>query len=449
MEISGFDEFDECSVRRILVSDRCSQHSRCVIDLTMENHKAEYFIFSNKVGEKTLCVSIEGDLVFSGTVRSIRLKRAYSKTDIQAEAVSFTDLMDSEIHNRVFQNPNKTYGQINEFFTKDNIQIACIAEEIHDEKIEGILIQHKETDFEFLKRIYQEKGCFLFLDNHKKSGCIIEIGEKKKTGIEWLKSKDIIRFEQTIYENKKRAVITTKRIFDAGSEIYVFGTAYVICARTIDGRGDTLEIEYELEEPGCSEYSNTQDHLIRFGQAKVTCSASEDHLGKIQVEFLGYDNVMTDEKIWLDYLSPLTEKEGGIAAVPDEGEIVEVLMGQSECIAVGCVRRTELDERIQDLSKRSMLVRGCLVRISENKAEIEAGSGRVCISDKILHISNEKFEILIKENQCKIGFDESQIVLEDDCIQLDGKKKLEMKTNLFEIEGTKAVKVKTKSFDVG
>lgn len=446
MDISGFDRYN---VTRIQVLDEYNEHSKCLVEISLENERVNNFISENGVGTKTICASADGDIVFSGTIRSIQCTRTYLNTHIMITAVSYTDYLDSEIHNRVFQNPDKTFSDINNFFKQSNVDINCADESSSREKIDDILVQYNETDFDFIKRIYNKKGCRLFVHNSKKSAACIKIGIGQKIEKVLIDEKDIITFEQTVLQDNEYVKISTDKIFDVGSQVEVSGGTYWIIKRDIEARYEKTQAAYTLVKDINNHDDTTKAQAVSLGLAKVTADSSEDCLGKIQVEFLDFENVMSDKKIWIDYLSPLTEKGGGIIAIPDEGEIVEVFIRQGGCIAIGCVRQNEFDEQVKNVSKRSMLIKNCLFTVDEKALEVTVDKNAISITDEIMTVSNDKFEIIIKDNQCKIGFDDSRVVFEENGIQGVSKNKVEIKTKQLEIESSSSVKIKTNSFDVG
>lgn len=446
MDISGFDEY---VVERICIFDEYDQHSKCTVDVMVDNDELQKFMSDNVVGSKEICASIDDEIVFYGTIRNIKYSSTYLGTKVHVEANSFTDILDSEIHNRVFQNPNKTYSQINSFFSNKKVEISCVEESLDNEKVTGILIQHNETDYEFLKRIYSQRNVHLYVNDRKRTVCSVEIGEKRRTNRNSLDSTDIVKIERTLFENYEEIEVCSEKIFEVGSELDVFGNNYIIISRNIESKYEKAEATYKLIGENREIKNNCVGTTYSLGLAKVVDNASEDYLGRIQVEFIDYENEMCDEKIWIDYLSALTEKGGGIVTIPDIDEIVEVIFRNGECIAIGCVRKTELDELVQDISKRYVLSRNCNITIDEKNINVDVDKNKINITDEMVEISNEQFEIIIKEEQCKIGFGDSRIVLEKDRIQSIGKSKIEIQAGNIEVEGKSSVKVKTKSFDVG
>ena len=211
MDISGFDGY---VIERIMVYDERDHHSKCEVDLIVGNDEVTKFQSSHAVGSENICASVDGEIVFFGTIRSVKYVSTYLGTNVHVEAFSLTDMLDSETHNRVFQNPDKTYGRINSFFADGKVSVNCTEESLSDEKIPDFMIQHNETDYGFLKRIYNRLGMHLYVDDKKQTVCSLEIGVKRRLGMNSIDSEDIKRWERTVYEGYEEAEMCTDQIFE-------------------------------------------------------------------------------------------------------------------------------------------------------------------------------------------------------------------------------------------
>lgn len=441
MDISGYDKY---IVENIVISDERNKHSKCEFDVIVDNEEISEFISENKVGKKEMCASIEGEIVFYGVLKKIKCQRTYLKTNVHIEAVSFSGSLDSEKKCRVFQNPDKTYGMLNDFFKNKKVEINTIDKET---KISEILIQNNETDFEFLKRIYANSNKDIYIDARKKTVCCLNVGNLKKN--DFLTIKDLKEYEQTIYEKSEEVRVVTEKLFEVGTNLEFLGEKYTVVSRKIVSKYEYFAITYLLLREIDNDVLDYQNKVIDLGLAKVVENHCDDDLGKIQVEFLEYDNEMSDKKVWIDYTSPLTEKSGGMVLIPDIGEYVEVLMNEKRCVAIGCVRKTPLAEEIRDIDKRYLLSRNCSFKIDNDDLDIEIGNNKINVTKDIMTLANDKFDITIKADQCKVGFDDSRIVFVEDKIQSIGKNKVEIETGELTIVGKNSVEIKTKSFDVG
>lgn len=446
MDVNGFDL---AVINEIKVVDACFCHSFCLVKADIDNSNLDDLLSELKIGVKELCVSFEGDIVFCGKITEIECVKTYLKTSIQVLAKSYSVDMDSDKEKRVYQNPENTYEKIFDFLSDENNKIEIVEDSFLDEKVNMILVQNGETNYEYIKRLCKEHGLHMFEDNTKKSSCTIIIGNKKNKTVNSVSEDQIKICTYKYYKNYEEVSIVLDRIFDVGSNIEIYGTSYLIYSRTIINRFEKIEVEYFLTNQKMENEKKKQSELVSLGLAKVVNNASEDNTGKIQVEFEEYANELSDEKIWIDYITPLTEKAGGLVLIPDIDEYVDVLYSNNQCVAIGCIRRTELAEQIRDVNIRSLLSRNCKLTVDNDDINIDVENNKVQINKDFVTITNEKYELIIKDNQCKIGFEKGHIVIEEEDIQILGGSKLEVLASNVNIKADSAMKIKTSNFDVG
>lgn len=126
-------------------------------------------------------VSEEERLLFSGIPVSIKLEHG-EKPEVVLKAASRTILMDIEKKNRSFQYKTMNYSKLIEEIVRENDGDFLIQEEKED-CIPAPLIQYRETNWQFLKRLASCYGCHLFASaaGKKPQVCLgTRAGEKKE-----------------------------------------------------------------------------------------------------------------------------------------------------------------------------------------------------------------------------------------------------------------------------
>lgn len=91
--------------------------------------------------------------IFSGIVEKLNLLKIGGIDCFEVEVVSLSVLFDRKKKKRSFQNVNMTYAEIAEQILSEYTDGATICTIGEDRVIGTPLIQYKETDWEFLKRI--------------------------------------------------------------------------------------------------------------------------------------------------------------------------------------------------------------------------------------------------------------------------------------------------------
>lgn len=445
MEISCFENY---VVKKVCIEERFDDHVICGIELFVEEEKLGAFLSEHTIESKEIGVSDRGSNLFYGKIKKINYEATYLGANVQVEVISRSASLDSETKCRVFQNPKKKHGSLQRFFSKSGIEIESLDGKMEEEILPEMIVQRNETDFMFLKNFYNKRGKHLIVEAGNRKICKILIGNKRENKKEYLEKEEIIKLEVSLEKNKQEIFFSTQKILELGSEIDVFGKLYIVSYKRIENIGDETIIYYRgfsIKEDEIEE--KKEDYML--GLAEVVSNKSPDKLGKIQVKFLEYENELCEELNWIDYLSPLTEKENGFVMLPDIGEKVEVLMRNRECLALGCVRKMELEEKLQDFSKRYFSSRGCEITVEDKSLMMEVEKNKLYLTGELIRLSNEDITILVAEKQCEIGMKDSRFAIVDGKIQAIAKNDMEIKTKNIKMIAESEVKVKTNSFDIG
>ena len=103
-------------------------------------------------------------VIFSGIYRSVSVHHVNGLITVKAEIVSATQMLDHEKKSRSFQDAEATYGQIvNEVLSDCPGAVALLCKEA-DTPIGKPLIQYRETDWMFIKRLAGMLGISLVSD---------------------------------------------------------------------------------------------------------------------------------------------------------------------------------------------------------------------------------------------------------------------------------------------
>lgn len=124
--------------------------------LGIENSKDPLVIFGeDENGKKSL---------FRGKVTSLKARMEGNLKILAIAARSNTCSLDEKCHTRTFQNPDASCRDIVDFVirkTKRTAVIHCIRQ---NEKMNGLMVQYNETDWNFLKRLASRMGTVLVPD---------------------------------------------------------------------------------------------------------------------------------------------------------------------------------------------------------------------------------------------------------------------------------------------
>ena len=137
MQISGFGREDKViSVENFVLHKRYGQHSSC--SFTASIYADDIDTFMNKVDNEITVTVEDGTQVFCGFIESVTVQTTFSCSKIDVCSVSYSFLEDEDSQWRIFQNPQKTFGQVvNSIKLKNN---TCRFLDTQKQKLEKQII---------------------------------------------------------------------------------------------------------------------------------------------------------------------------------------------------------------------------------------------------------------------------------------------------------------------
>lgn len=197
--------FTFLSVLHCRIHARYGEHTGAELTGTVRSGEA-LAVLSNAADDKIVILSRDEngveEVLFTGVVESVELEEEGQYSTLLIRAFSCTWKMDVERKNRSFQDLSMTYRDVAEKVAGE--YGADMSWQLSDKPLEHPLIQYRETDFRFLKRIFshlegsitpadaQTKLCFCAgmrngnhigrVDLTRKTYSILRSGDKKETG---------------------------------------------------------------------------------------------------------------------------------------------------------------------------------------------------------------------------------------------------------------------------
>lgn len=230
--------FNDLKVLYYRSTQEVNEHARAEVKGIIPFSKKDEYM---NAGRKELWIQVAGEgkekeeMLFYGVVTHMQIEVQNGICSIILHISSGTILMDLEKHIRSFQNDEKTFGDLLDICGRHYHDVSKIMTE-GKRKISRFIMQYKETDWEFFKRLASMNHTVLFADCSTK-------GEKYHFGIPDRKADeeeniDEYRFEYDMQEywDKKNSGFnlqpddTRSYIWDS-REIHKLGER-----RTIDGK---------------------------------------------------------------------------------------------------------------------------------------------------------------------------------------------------------------------
>ena len=330
----------------------------------------------------------DGDIIFFGTVVQINLENEADYSEIIIIAKTLSEQTDRKKRYRTFQDTTKTISQVLEQVLAPYGIKGAVKE---DFAIEAMLYQNNETDWEFLKRIANLYGQYIFADS-KTDVMRIAIGTypfaRKKLDNESRQKhifKDIDKYVKVHYNvNSEAMPYEYEKIFRISYDLTI-GANYLI-----EYEGDREKISYKSRivsyngaevinhltldnKEGCKPDSRQtigKKDMGDFIKGKVIAVQGT----QIKVHFDCDDTQDTNTAMWLPYENVMNNY---IYSMPDIGDSVFVYFeNNGKAIALGS-QRTDGGQNsdYQTPENKSLTSTDKMLRFTPNTAELVAGRG--------------------------------------------------------------------------
>ncbi len=255
---------------------------------------------------------------FAGILTGLQIRKEGQVCIMTIEAKTGSFLLDIEKHTRSFQDAGFYYSHVID---------ACIGPEGEtwhrrnggNSVIGGFLMQYRETDWEFMKRLASYAGTFLIPEDsfpEKKIywGCQNAIAQKIES--------DSYRIERE-YGNTFRYVVRTREIYNLGEQIEFDGVRLIVGRAASRLEGQELYHEYYLISETGGSVVPVYHHFTGLSlKARVT--AVEKTVVQIRIE--EDENKEACGSRWFDFATVYSTPDGaGWYCMPEVGDEVRIV----------------------------------------------------------------------------------------------------------------------------
>lgn len=152
-------------IRELMVSQQINEHGTAIVCGYIEDEQEEEYVrlLAKDVWEKIEVIGADGEAetLFWGLVIGFTIEETFGHKSMTLELVTGTYLMDLKTHFRTFQDGSMTYEAIYQQLTETYADSDFIKNGSLETPIKGMVLQHKETDWELLKRLSGRHHSFL------------------------------------------------------------------------------------------------------------------------------------------------------------------------------------------------------------------------------------------------------------------------------------------------
>lgn len=173
----------------VRVDHQINEHSTFYFKALLPEEKKDSYVKNSSQGcnVSLLIKSADGerDILFQGMVQDIKVEAIQGSYYIEVYAVSYSYLLDVEKKSRSFQNKKMSYSELAQQVVADYADAKVKDVVTHGADIGQLIVQYKETDWEFLKRLASHFHTGLVNDVHFDCPrCYFGIPQKEKHTLE-------------------------------------------------------------------------------------------------------------------------------------------------------------------------------------------------------------------------------------------------------------------------
>lgn len=280
--------------------------------------------------------------LFQGIVTDISIETQNNVRILEIEALSRTYLMDIKKMVRTFQDENYTYMDVINILNNENGNVLAMDNITDDKKIDKLIVQYKETDWELIKRLasnfnaglipecqldgtkyiigMRKDGISYSLDefNYSIKKSIQEYKEKYENGIETLNDMNLISYEITT----NKMLNLCEAVNFNGKNLYVYKAIIEICDSEFINK-------YVLrDEKGMKIQKRYNDKLIGLS-LKGNILDTKNDVVKIKLDIDSSQN--KDTAKWFPYSTVYSSEDGtGWYCMPEVGDAIRLYFPDNE-----------------------------------------------------------------------------------------------------------------------
>lgn len=261
--------------------------------------------------------------IYKGVITAISVSSKNGLTELVIKAESFTLLLDIESKFRVFQDVAQSYKEVAKYIVEQNENTVSIFNHAANVLIHNMLVQYKETDWKFLKRVAAELNMLLVADcTNDKASFYFGIPERTKVhDVSCLTVKKRILAEDG--RKIQEMLIESREILNLLDRVVIMGiTASVYEAQMEIKNGELVNtyILRRLKDFYAERYYNPNLAGVSFpGRVKEIKNA--------RVQILLDDDLVTseDHKLWFDFATVYSSSDGsGWYCMPERGDRIRL-----------------------------------------------------------------------------------------------------------------------------
>lgn len=170
----------ECSIIKV-VNDHFYAHIAGYIDESIADESVLRCSSNEAITIRAIDEDNDSIVLFTGIVQTILVRSEGGLKRLEIDASSHSILLDKKEEIRVFQDERQTYNAVANHIAADTHSVFIYSDKMR-QSTDGMVVQYKETDWVFLKRMASRQNTVLVADNHNPN-TVVCLGVPKKTNV--------------------------------------------------------------------------------------------------------------------------------------------------------------------------------------------------------------------------------------------------------------------------
>lgn len=285
----------------------------------------------------TAVVDSQEHSLFYGLINTMRIEVENKTCTVDIELITGSSQMDQEEHLRSFQNPGCTYNEILEICNKQYSNNNCdkIMSEAKQKSIDTFLVQYKETDWEFIKRLASREQTVVVAE-YKTQGIKYYFGlPDRKDGLSEGTCEYSIRCDMQEYGFKKAKGLPIKKddtvtymwedreIYELGQNKVIDGrTMYIYKIVSVLKKNELCHTYYMKTKSGICQPIQYNENLTGVSLFANIVDVKHE---KVQIQIDGDSNNGAMAEQWFPFSTVYSSSDGtGWYCMPEKGDRVRL-----------------------------------------------------------------------------------------------------------------------------
>ena len=456
--------YEFVKISELKIESKINDHAKLYIKGIIDSEKGDKYV-EGANDESFIKISVKDNKndikdLFQGIVINISINTSNDIKILEIEALSATFLMDINKKNRTFQNENSTYRNIIDTVNSSYKNISIVDNVTETAKIDTFVVQYKETDWEFVKRLASYFNSWIVPEcqltdikysigktGMSRTYSLEEFNYSIKKGIQEYKIKDgngvsgLYDIDLITYE------VITNKMLDLCDAVTFKGRKLYVYEAEIEMHDSIFSNKYSLRDKNGMKIRRIYNNQIVGLSLSGTILDIKSDVVKVNLEIDGKQALNAAR--WFPYSTVYSSEDGtGWYCMPEKGDAIRLYFPdnvEKNAYVISSVNLKSRDtEKRSDPSVKSIGTKyGKQLIMEPGAVNIIGGSGMMVkmtddggieiISDKKIILDaqddieiNGKAKVLIKgESGVDLTQNSANLSIKDDVTMRGGKVKIE------------------------